>query len=205
MPDWNPDAQKRATIENVSRRTLLASALILESAILLVAVSSMGYTGLWPGIDVTSSGLGIGLLAGAAMAGGVILIARSHARFFHRVRQDLDLIIRLFGKCRLPDLAIVSLLAGVGEEMLFRGLLQSWLLTFLPPHPAVFVTAAAFGAAHAISPSYAVFATVLGLILGYVCLWTGGLPAAMMAHAVYDFGALYYGTRILRARDSRNP
>jgi membrane protease YdiL (CAAX protease family) len=117
-----------------------------------------------------------------------------------RIRADFELVVALFKDASLPELALIAALAGIGEEMLFRGLIQTWLTGLAGPTVAIVATAALFGLAHAISRSYVFFAFLLGLILGYLYYVTASLPSVMIAHAVYDFVALTYGVRVLAKR-----
>ncbi|MCA1686202.1 MAG: CPBP family intramembrane metalloprotease [Planctomycetia bacterium] len=92
--------------------------------------------------------------------------------------------------CGWPDLALIAVAAGVGEEMLFRGVIQGALARPLGPIAAVAAAGAVFGLFHPVSTAYVVVAGLLGAYLGLVWLATGNLLAAMVAHAVYDFVAL---------------
>ena len=102
--------------------------------------------------------------------------------------------------CSLLDLAAISLLAGLGEEMLFRGFLQQLVSEWVGGSSGIWVGLAAasvtFGLLHAITPTYAVVACLIGLYLGWLWLATGNLLAPITAHAVYDFLALIYFLRI---------
>jgi membrane protease YdiL (CAAX protease family) len=115
----------------------------------------------------------------------------------HRIRElSRDLIRPLFEACSLVELALISLLAGVAEELLFRGTLQLALSAGLDDRWTGLVLASvAFGLAHAITPTYAILATAMGGYLGAIFLCTDNLLAAIVAHAVYDFVALVYLTR----------
>lgn len=91
---------------------------------------------------------------------------------------------------------LVSLLAGLCEEALFRGLLQ----VFITGHSSVMIGLIAasvlFGLAHAVSLAYAVAATVIGVYLGAMFIYTGSLTAPVICHAVYDFIALLWLSRL---------
>jgi membrane protease YdiL (CAAX protease family) len=52
-----------------------------------------------------------------------------------------------------------------------------------------------FGLLHALTATYAVLATFMGVYLGAVWLGTGNLLVVVLAHALYDFAALVYLTR----------
>jgi membrane protease YdiL (CAAX protease family) len=58
------------------------------------------------------------------------------------------------GHWKLWQLALVAVLAGVGEELLFRGLFQLGLATVVDLWLAILLTSLLFGLAHAITPTY---------------------------------------------------
>lgn len=96
----------------------------------------------------------------------------------------------------LWGLAVMALGAGVGEEALFRGVLQPWIAQLAAGAPGtspvlavgagVVAASVLFGAAHSITASYFIFATTAGAIFGIEYL-NCGLPAAVFTHALYDF------------------
>lgn len=108
-----------------------------------------------------------------------------------RIKQFSEEVIRpLFAPCSLLDLAAVSLLAGLCEEMLFRGVLQTALSEGLHPAVGIAVAGAVFGLAHLVTPTYALLAALLGAYLGWWFHATDNLLVVVLAHALYDFVAL---------------
>ncbi|QBM17798.1 hypothetical protein MARI_19190 [Marinobacter sp. JH2] len=91
-----------------------------------------------------------------------------------------------------PVLLLLSLLAGVGEELLFRGAIQGGLLQYTEQWTAVIVASLLFGLVHYVSFTYFVIATGLGLVLGTAYQLSGSLIMVMVWHAVYDVLALYF-------------
>jgi uncharacterized protein len=87
-------------------------------------------------------------------------------------------------------IVLVSLMAGIGEEVLFRGVIQAGLADRLPAWLAVGIAALLFGAAHWLTMAYAVFATLIGVYLGILFLVTENLLAPIVTHALYDVVAL---------------
>ena len=79
---------------------------------------------------------------------------------------------------RPHHIVLFSVLAGVPEEMLFRGALQ--------PILGVLGAAVVFGALHAITPSYFLYASTAGVLLGALRVWRGGLWASIAAHTAID-------------------
>src|SRR6185503_17736961 len=87
------------------------------------------------------------------------------------------------------------ILAGVGEELLFRGAVQSILGNWTTPVIGLMITSLLFGLAHALSKLYFLFAVAVGVFLGWITLKYNDLVAPMVAHGVYDFLALAYLSR----------
>ena len=98
-----------------------------------------------------------------------------------------ELLAPLFAPLGPRAAVLVGLSAGLGEELLFRGLLQP--LAGLP------LASLTFGLAHVAGrgmAAFGVWATLMGALLGGLTLATGGLIAAIIAHGVYDALALTY-------------
>ncbi|MFQ5521183.1 MAG: lysostaphin resistance A-like protein [Candidatus Methylomirabilia bacterium] len=117
----------------------------------------------------------------------------------------LDKIVPLFAECSLLELTLVAVAAGLGEEVLFRGVIQSALADSLGPFGALLLASALFGLAHLITPTYAAVATVLGLYLGGLLIVSDNLLPAILVHAGYDLGALLYLIRIHHVQQQSRP
>jgi membrane protease YdiL (CAAX protease family) len=105
---------------------------------------------------------------------------------------SVEVIRPLFQFSTVLDLAIVSLVAGFAEELLFRGVLQDLLAQWLSLWAAILFTSTVFGLLHLITPTYALMAGCMGGYLSLVSIWSGNLLGVMIAHGVYDFLALLY-------------
>lgn len=79
---------------------------------------------------------------------------------------------------------IIAIIPAVGEELLFRGLIQTNLARALRnPHLAIWLTAFIFGAIH--FQFYGLVPRLfLGAIFGYLYYWSGSLLLPMIAHFV---------------------
>jgi membrane protease YdiL (CAAX protease family) len=91
---------------------------------------------------------------------------------------------KLFDNSGLADIALISLLAGIAEEMLFRGVIQAAI--------GMIGASILFGLAHFITRAYMVIALCMGLYLGFFFEITGNLFVPIQIHVFYDFGALIY-------------
>ena len=135
-----------------------------------------------------------GLAATLPLLVGMFLIDRLPLAPFQRMQRIVkESIVPLFAECSWIDLAGIALLAGIGEEALFRGFVQTWLSGPLGVFGAVAVASVIFGLAHFVTPTYAILAALLGAYLGGLMLYfDGNLLAPMITHALYDFCALLY-------------
>jgi membrane protease YdiL (CAAX protease family) len=188
-------------------------AALFEASLVFLAVLLGWMAGRSPleTLHVNSYSIRMGILAVLPLLGLLLVCERVRWRPVREVHRVLnDLIVPMFKNCTWVELAAISLLAGLGEELLFRGVFQAelaeWTGDFLPHAPvwaavgnwiALVAVAILFGLLHAVNVAYAVLAALMGLYLGWLWLRTGNLAVPIVAHAVYDFLALVY---ILRGR-----
>jgi uncharacterized protein len=83
------------------------------------------------------------------------------------------------------------ILAPIGEETLFRGVLLPWLRRFLDPDAAVWVSAVLFGIGHLRYGAYLSTIVVYGLVLGWARLHTGNLRASIVLHMIINAVATF--------------
>ncbi|WP_224241850.1 CPBP family intramembrane glutamic endopeptidase [Hyalangium gracile] len=84
-----------------------------------------------------------------------------------------------------------ALLAPVGEELLFRGVLLPWLGGWMGRVAALVLSAGLFASLHLFYGVFAVWIFFLGLMLGWARLTSGGLRVPILLHAtVNSFGLL---------------
>jgi hypothetical protein len=148
------------------------------------------------GNGLALAGLGVLLL-------GVVffLVSRSSWPPFRKIRDQLDAILpRFLGGASLGVILLVAAVAGISEELLFRGVIQHGLDIHTATWVAVVAANIVFALAHLITPTYGVLALFMGAILSTVFLVSGSLIAAALTHALYDFAALTYYLRRKEAR-----
>jgi membrane protease YdiL (CAAX protease family) len=137
-----------------------------------------------------------GLLASLPMLLGLVLSVRYPVGPLRPLR-DLtqELVVPMFRNCSMADMAIIAVLAGVGEELLFRGVVQEAIAHRFGPIVGLAAASVLFGLMHPLSRDYAVLTGLVGVYLGGLFLATGSLVAPIVTHAVYDFVALVYLVR----------
>jgi membrane protease YdiL (CAAX protease family) len=155
----------------------------------------------------TLSAAGVGAAASLPALAVMLLCSRLPVRPMREMIRVVDqLLVPLFGGCRLWELALISVAAGFGEEMLFRGVTQPALAVWFGgdygPWAALVATSILFGFLHLITPAYAILASLIGLYLGWLWMVTGNLLVPIAAHAAYDFLMLVYLVRIRPRRET---
>lgn len=150
--------------------------------------------------SVTVGGSILGVAASLPMVAVFGVLIRWPMGPLERVKQLLDdVLVPFLGSCTLIELALISLVAGLGEELLFRGVLQIKLAQLMGFWPGLVLASLLFGLMHPLSVTYVVLAASFGIYLGWIFTITADLFVAMIAHAVYDFVALAY---LLKGRAS---
>jgi membrane protease YdiL (CAAX protease family) len=172
-----------------SRRILLLAVATQAALILLAFVLSRVFdiTPRWgnPARDIMTGFVGAIVLA----AVNFLLLTRAPANWLvDGVRTVYhEVLVPLFSRFNTPGIVVIGVMAGVGEEWLFRGVLL--------PTVGLVLSSIVFGLAHIGGRSmiaFGVWASGMGLVLGALALLTGGLTAPVVAHGVYDMLALAY-------------
>jgi hypothetical protein len=104
---------------------------------------------------------------------------------FRSIREIVTNDIKaIFSNAALIDIIIIALIAGVAEEMLFRGVLQ---VRF-----GIVAASIVFGLMHCISPAYVIITAVMGLYIGAFYYFSKSLLVPIQIHFLYDLAALIY-------------
>ncbi len=136
-------------------------------------------------IGITSIGIGVG--ASLPPLAVVWLIQRSRRDLFRNLIDSArELVKQFLSKLTLPQTLALATAAGFGEELLFRGLLQSFLSARIGLAGALVVTSVVFGLLHFVTKTYAAYAFLLSVYLGLLYAATGNILVPMLTHAVYD-------------------
>lgn len=90
---------------------------------------------------------------------------------------------------------LLSVTAGVCEEVLYRGFLPAYLVHVFPGVPfvlAIIIAAALFGLGHIYQKVTGVLGTgAMGLLFGFLYFFTGSLFLPMILHALFDLRLLF--------------
>jgi membrane protease YdiL (CAAX protease family) len=179
-----------------------AMAVVVEGGLALVAVVAawlfhVSLRELFPDDRASLlSAIGRGLLATTPMLAAFWILVNSSWPMLRQLGEQVEWLVgEMFPNGNLAQFATVAVLAGVGEELLFRGSLQTALAHWTTPAIGLVITSLLFGLAHALSKLYFLFAVVVGAFLGWMTLRYNDLVAPIVAHGLYDFLALAYLSR----------
>jgi membrane protease YdiL (CAAX protease family) len=152
------------------------------------------------------------LLAALPLILLLILFDRWTPWLLQPLKQSVDHeVVPLLMYSTLGDFLLISVAAGFGEELFFRGLLQRGLLQELQHLDVAYaqwisiaLASLIFGVCHWINREYALAAGIVGIYLGVLFFYSGNLLAPITTHAVYDFIAMWYLV-ILKGRQREWP
>ncbi len=173
-------------------------AVALEGGLLVIALALGLLLGIPPfgGARVTPGALAWGTVATVPTLLLMWWMSSTTWSPLRRLRRAVEeTIVPLFADCAAGELVLIALLAGVGEEALFRGLVQRGITDIAGPAAGVLVAGALFGLAHFVTHTYALLAALLGIYLGMLFLVTGNLVVPIVVHTLYDVIALLHWVR----------
>lgn len=132
-------------------------------------------------------------LIGLSLGGLIVVLTRplvAHARWAQSLHRELRPLAKGIS---VTGIVVLAALSSLGEELMFRGLLQPWL--------GLILQAVLFGLVHQLPGRsrwvWVAWATLMGLLMGVVFELTGSLAGPVLAHAVINGFNLQY----LKAHD----
>ena len=189
----------------MNRTTLLLVTLFVEGGLYVAGLFLMGGSGAMQAkFSLSWSGTFYALLLSLPMFASLFLAMRSKWKPLSQLREELEeKVYPIFINSNIVDLVLIALLAGVGEELFFRGWLQGALSNRLGLWLGILIASAIFGFAHYLSLTYAVYAFITGIYLGVIYHLTGNLFVVMTIHGLYDFIALVILVRQGKAKKAK--
>jgi len=176
---------------------LFFRACLIEGGLLALAIGLGWLMGLdpwatWSVGSVSLAWAGVGVLPPLAM---LLWVLRSSWVPVVRLRERVNPVIQsFFGSWSVWELGVLAFVAGLSEEVLFRGVIQAGLTGWFGPGAGLGIAAMVFGFMHPITRLYVLLAFSIGLWMGLIWMWSGSLVAPVLAHGLYDFVALIWCT-----------
>jgi membrane protease YdiL (CAAX protease family) len=200
-----PSTAASAMDPPLNRRQIVIAAIVFEGAIGLFAWGA-GHLVEIPIEEITvwnPNHLGRGTLAALPALFLLLALIRIPSPPLVRLRNFVrSQIVPLFRECSAAELLLIAVLAGIGEEMLFRGVIQHGLAERIGPPSGMIigitVASVLFALAHALTWTYALLAGLISVYFGWLLAISGNLLVPIAAHAAYDFLAFVYLLRFER-------
>jgi membrane protease YdiL (CAAX protease family) len=172
------------------RTKILGLALLVEGAAFFIALVLARLWGI-PLLPLTEHLLRDILIgtAGAAIPFALFCFSLSEKAkavpIIRSLRKTITGDIRtLFASTTFIDICLISIVAGLAEELLFRGVIQvKW---------GILAASILFGLLHSVTPAYIFLATAIGFYIGFLYHIFQSLLIPIQLHCIYDFGALIY-------------
>ena len=163
-----------------------------ESLLVVIAVCWWVYRGpsSWPTVVGWQEDTAIGLAVAVGFMGINYILLRCGPDVLplRPIRTLYRMTLRpLFADVRLSDVVVISIAAGVGEELFFRGVLQ--------PEIGLVPASIVFGLLHMGGRgtfAFGCWVAVMGLALGMLANISEGLVGPIVAHSAYDAAAIGY-------------
>ena len=174
-------------------RRILGLAMGFELGLGVVAIALALLFGLrpWLKLDWNPALLLFTVVATVPMTGMIVVVAHGRWQWTGKLRRLVDeTLLPAFAGMRWWGTGLVSLAAGIGEELLFRGVVQDGLAGVAGPATALIAASLLFGLAHALTPAYFLLTTLAGFYLGGLYLATDNLLLPILVHFLYDWIAL---------------
>ena len=200
--DGGPDEQEPTPIFNP--KYMLPLTLLFEGGMVLIALS-IGWFGFYDAnqpLEKIDGQLVLNSFFWGAMA---TIPMCGYLAFFHycpvRALKTLKEVVTndlapLFQRLSLFEFALIALLAGFCEELLFRWALQGGITELVGGEAGVYggilISALIFGLCHWINNAYAITAFVMGIYFGLLMHWSGTFLVPAVAHFLFDFVAMIY-------------
>jgi len=128
----------------------------------------------------------LGIILGVLIYAVVFYLTRLFWPYSDGMRSLMGRLHNLFRDFSWPAIILISIMAGLGEELLLRGLLQTYLVRELSPFWGIVLASLIFGLLHYLSRAYIVVTFALGVVFGVAYYLSNSLMLVMIAHAVYD-------------------
>ncbi|MEM9014813.1 MAG: CPBP family intramembrane glutamic endopeptidase [Pseudomonadota bacterium] len=181
---------------------LLAGTIFL--GVLAAGIAALFDIPLQEGIRIDLNDICIGVIATAPLGLALYWLERTNIPYFALFREKQLNFFSELGVAFTPArIVILSVGAGVCEELLFRGVVQGGLTSVATLPLAIILASLLFGLLHFSSLLFAVIATAIGIYLGVLYAITDNLITPMITHGLYDALAFCYIARALARKTKR--
>ncbi|MGR8933530.1 MAG: CPBP family intramembrane glutamic endopeptidase [Gammaproteobacteria bacterium] len=179
-------------MNNAEHEKFFKWACYFESSLILIALILGWIAGVAPFVNLhfEQNAFFYGLMGAAPLFLLLMALSQLDVSAVQDIRKLLlDTLGGSLYRLQWQDLLVLSAIAGISEEILFRGVLQPWLESAWGLTAGLLASNIIFGLVHAVTPLYAVLAGLVGVYLGLSLDYGGqrNLLIPIMIHGIYDF------------------
>ncbi len=186
---------KWRAISNENRRFAILMGSMAATILVAFGLGALLRTPPLAQLTFSVAGAFYGVAATLPLLGFLVWFSKTRLRVFVDFRQSQIELFANIGISFTPlRIVLLATGAGISEEFLFRGVLQS---AIDPLWAAIIVPNILFGMLHARTLLYAVTAGLVGIYLAVAFALTGNLLAPVLTHILYDLVALEYTRRAI--------
>ena len=178
----------------IDPKKFFKTALYFESSLILVAIilGAIAQINPFEFIDFNERVLLNGLIGTLPLC--VIFLALNHLKIepLLKIRKILhDTLGESLVDLHWTDLFVLAAVAGISEEILFRGVIQPWLENSWGIVAGLIISSVLFGLVHAVTWLYFILAVSVSFYLGMYLDYenTRNLVTPIIIHGLYDFFA----------------
>lgn len=178
----------------INPKKFFKTALYFESSLILVAIvlGAIAQINPFEFINFNERALVNGIMGTLPLC--VIFLALNHIKTdaLLKIRKILhDTLGASLEDLHWTDLFVLAAVAGISEEILFRGVIQPWLENSWGIVAGLIISSVLFGLVHAVTLLYFILAGSISLYLGMYLDYenTRNLLTPIIIHGLYDFFA----------------
>ncbi len=202
-------------VETVPLRLIVLTAFIFESLLVGAALALAAFAGRPLQIRPSADAFLLGAAAALPLLlSNLTLLAWSRRyNFWRTLQQFTDEVVYPFcAELTLPYALLVALLAGIGEELFFRGALNTTFIEAFGLYGGTIHSSVIFAFCHFLGRSWRYFSvfvlySLFGIYFSLITMLSMNLFPAIVCHVIYDFLAITWLRRHGRAKmqDERFP
>lgn len=193
---------------SIDSENFFKTACYFESALILVAIVLGWIAGINPFEFIIFNETAVinGIMGTLPLCIIFLALNQVTAESLHKIRQVLQNTLGpSLVKHHWTDLFVLAAIAGISEEILFRGVIQPWLENSWGLMAGLLISSLIFGLIHAVTFLYFVMATAVSIYLGLYLDYdnTRNLLTPIIIHGLYDFFAFFIIVRSYRLEQQK--
>ncbi|MFW6031580.1 MAG: CPBP family intramembrane glutamic endopeptidase [Myxococcota bacterium] len=194
----------RARVRQYRRTTvvqwIMALALVAVWVLVDRALDVLGFT--VPGGGRLAIGAGVTALGLAFLTGQWRAVRRMEDEDLAEMQEGMTFIAPILPRTgeEAAHFRVLSVTAGICEEIVYRGYMIWYLAVFMGPWPAALAAGALFGVLHLYQGTQGIVRTgAVGVVMGLLYVGSGSLLWPVILHAAVDLNGGAIGRRVMTA------